>query len=158
MVLTVGLQASDMVGVYGVVEKVVVEPADAPARIQIWGAFALSDQKSGSTYGTAQRGYLYYTCPQGKETICRKEWADLKSMAGTNLAGRSPGPYGCCRTRLTNRTMGVSSAADPTSESQCLAPIAPSFAGAAGLRAIARARPISCQGIIRVSRGSRSLA
>jgi hypothetical protein len=86
MVFTVGLQASDMVGVYGVVEKVVVEPADAPARIQIWGAFALSDQKSGSTYGTAQRGYLYYTCPQGKETICRKEWADLKSMAGTNVA------------------------------------------------------------------------
>ena len=42
MVLTVGLQASDMVGVYGVVEKVVVEPADGPAqRIQIWGAFAL---------------------------------------------------------------------------------------------------------------------
>ena len=86
MVQTVGLQASDMVGVYGVVEKVVVEPADGPAqRIQIWGAFALSDQKSGSTYGPAQRGYLYYTCPQGKESVCRKEWADLKSMAGTNV-------------------------------------------------------------------------
>lgn len=86
MVLTVGLQASDMVGVYGVVEKVVVEPADGPAqRIQIWGAFALSDQKSGSTYGPAQRGYLYYSCPQGKESVCRKEWADLKSMAGTNV-------------------------------------------------------------------------
>jgi hypothetical protein len=86
MILTVGLQASDMVGVYGVVEKVVVEPADGPAqRIQIWGAFALSDQKSGSTYGPAQRGYLYYTCPQGKESVCRKEWADLKSLAGTNV-------------------------------------------------------------------------
>ena len=83
MVLTVGLRASDMVGVYGVVEKVVLEPADAPAqRVQIWGAFALSDQRSGSTYGPAQRGYLYYTCPQGKESVCRKEWADLNSLAG----------------------------------------------------------------------------
>jgi hypothetical protein len=25
---------------------------------------------------------MYYTCPQGKESICRKEWADLKSVAG----------------------------------------------------------------------------
>lgn len=81
--LTVALQASDMVGVYAVVEKVMLEPADAaPERIQIWGAFALADQKSGSTYDPAQRGYMYFTCPQGKESICRKEWADLKSVAG----------------------------------------------------------------------------
>ena len=81
--MTVTLRASDMVGVYGVIEKVVREPADgAPQRIQVWGAFALSDQKSGSTYGPAQRGYLYYTCMAGQETDCRKEWADLESMAG----------------------------------------------------------------------------
>jgi hypothetical protein len=81
MVLAV-VQASDMVGVYAVVEKVTLEPADtAPERIQIWGAFALADQKSGSTYGPAERGYMYFTCPQGKESICRKEWADLKSVA-----------------------------------------------------------------------------
>lgn len=79
----VTLRASDMVGVYAVVEKVVLEPADAaPQRIQIWGAFALSDQKSGSTYGSAQRGYLYYTCPSGQETVCRREWEDLKTVAG----------------------------------------------------------------------------
>jgi hypothetical protein len=85
MMVTVALRASDMVGVYGVVDKVVLEPADGPTqRVQVWGAFALSDQKSGSTYGPAQRGYLYYTCPQGRESICRKEWSDLKSLAGTN--------------------------------------------------------------------------
>lgn len=83
VVLTVALKASDMVGVYGVIEKVVLEPTDAaPERVQIWGAFALSDQNSGSTYGPAQRGYLYYTCPQGKESVCRTEWADMKSLAG----------------------------------------------------------------------------
>lgn len=79
----VTLRASDMVGVYAVVEKVVLEPSDvAPQRIQVWGAFALSDQKSGSSYGPAQRGYLYYTCPQGQESVCRREWEDLKTVAG----------------------------------------------------------------------------
>ena len=82
----VTLRASDMVGVYTVVEKVVLEPADAaPLRVQIWGAFALSDQKSGSTYGPAQRGYLYYTCPAGQEAVCRREWDDLKSVAGKDI-------------------------------------------------------------------------
>jgi len=81
--LTVTLLASDLVGIYTVVDKVVLEPADgAPQRIQVWGAFALADRKPGSNYGPAQRGYLYYTCPQGQETICQKEWADLKTVAG----------------------------------------------------------------------------
>lgn len=86
LALTVLLQASDMVGVYGVVEKVAMEPNEkAPERIQIWGAFALAEGR-GSTYGTAQRGYLYYSCPSGQESICRKEWSDLKSIAGKNTA------------------------------------------------------------------------
>ena len=80
------VQASDMVGIYGVVEKVVVEPNDkAPERIQIWGAFAMAEGR-GSTYGAAQRGYLYNTCPSGQENESRKEWADLKSVAGKGTA------------------------------------------------------------------------
>jgi hypothetical protein len=79
----VTLRASDFVGVYAVVDKVVLEPAEsAPQRIQIWGAFALSDGKSGSNYGPAQRGYLYYECPAGQDAVCRREWTDLKNVAG----------------------------------------------------------------------------
>jgi hypothetical protein len=86
LALTAVLQASDMVGIYGVVEKVVVEPNDkTPERIQIWGAFAIAEGR-GSTYGPAQRGYLYYTCPSGQENVCRKEWSDLKSVAGKGTA------------------------------------------------------------------------
>jgi hypothetical protein len=86
LALTAVLHASDMVGIYGVVEKVVVEPGEnAPERIQIWGAFAMAEGR-GSTYGPAQRGYLYYTCPSGQEAVCRKEWADLKSVAGKGTA------------------------------------------------------------------------
>jgi len=86
LILPIVVHASDMVGIYGVVEKVVVEPSDtAPQRIQIWGAFAMAEGK-GSTYGPAHRGYLYYTCPSGQEAVCRKEWSDLKSVAGKGTA------------------------------------------------------------------------
>jgi len=82
LALSVALRASDMVGIYGIVEKVVLEPSDAaPQRVQVWGAFALAEGR-GSTYQAPQRGYLYYTCPSGQESICRNEWGDLKSLAG----------------------------------------------------------------------------
>jgi len=82
LALSVALRASDMVGIYGIVEKVVLEPSDAaPQRVQVWGAFALAEGR-GSTYQAPQRGYLYYTCPAGQESICRNEWADLRSLAG----------------------------------------------------------------------------
>ena len=78
------VMASDPVGVYAVVERVVLEPSDnSPQRIQVWGAFALADGQSGDGYLPAQRGYLYFTLRPGKEEICKKEWADLKAIAGT---------------------------------------------------------------------------
>jgi hypothetical protein len=87
LAMSVVLHASDRVGIYGVIEKVVFEPSDnAAQRVQVWGAFALADGKSGSTYDAPQRGYLYYTCPSGQESTCRNEWSDLKSVAGKSTA------------------------------------------------------------------------
>jgi hypothetical protein len=80
----VSLRASDRIGIYTIVEKVVFEPSEAaPQRVQIWGVFALADARSGSAYLPPRRGYVYYTIAPGKEEICRKEWADLKAVAGT---------------------------------------------------------------------------
>jgi hypothetical protein len=76
-------RASDPIGAYTVVDKVVLEPADAPTAIQIWGSFALATEQRGSTYGEPVRGYMYYKAPSGKEDVCRKEWNDLKKAAGT---------------------------------------------------------------------------
>lgn len=77
-------QASVPLGVYAVVDKVVLEPAGAEAeRVQIWGTFALWDEAAGLGYRTPQRGYLYYSCSREQLSICRDEWADLKSVAGT---------------------------------------------------------------------------
>lgn len=76
---------SDWTAVYARIDKVVLEPnATTPDRIQIWGAFALASKEDRNSYGHAVRGYLYYSLAPGKETICRKEWADFKAAAGTN--------------------------------------------------------------------------
>lgn len=76
---------SDWTGVYARVDRVVFEPTkNAPQRIQIWGAFAIALRQSGSAYAPAQRGYLYFSIVPGKEESCRKEWADLKKLAGTD--------------------------------------------------------------------------
>jgi hypothetical protein len=77
------LRASDPIGVYAIVDKVVVEPSSGPPqRIQIWGAFALAQPDHPDDYGAAQRGYLYFTCPQGQAEVCRSEWSDVQSVAG----------------------------------------------------------------------------
>jgi hypothetical protein len=81
---TIDLRASDPAGIYAVIEKVVFEPNEnAPERIQVWGAFSLTEGRPGDFYQSPQRGYLYFTVPPGKEAMARKEWADLKSAAGT---------------------------------------------------------------------------
>lgn len=75
--------ASDPVGIYAIVDKVVFEPNDTnPQRIQIWGAFAIAEGY-GYTYKNAERGYLYYKLNSEKPELCRNEWSDLKSVART---------------------------------------------------------------------------
>jgi hypothetical protein len=79
---TATANASDPVGVYAYVDKVVLEPSEGkPERIQIWGGFALAEGR-GDTYAKAKPGYMYFSIKPGEEEICRKEWNDLKTMAG----------------------------------------------------------------------------
>jgi hypothetical protein len=89
------IRASDPLGVYAVVEKVVLEPnRSAPLRIQVWGAFALTDgQKNSDEYKAPEVGYVYYTCPDGQEVVCRNEWADLESVAGKGIGVGYGGRY-----------------------------------------------------------------
>jgi hypothetical protein len=83
---TARLGASDPIGVYAVIEKVVFEPAQGqPERVQVWGAFALSDTRNNDDYGTPQKGYLYFSCPPQQLATCRNEWADLQSVAGKGV-------------------------------------------------------------------------
>ena len=77
-------RASDPVGIYAVVDKVMLSPSTGPAeRIQIWGVFALAQGRGGDDYSPPMRGYMSFTLVKGKENVCRKEWADLKKVAGS---------------------------------------------------------------------------
>lgn len=91
------------VQIYGIVERVVLEPNErAPERIKIWGAFALlyTNQEPlaeyhgrGSPYDP-NRGYLYFKLPPAArgdtkklaQEAAKREWADLKAVAGTGQA------------------------------------------------------------------------
>src|SRR6266550_1702147 len=77
-------RASDPTGIYAFVDRVVFEPSEAtPERIQVWGGFALAKTENRNDYHDAERGCLYFKLRPGDEAVCQKEWADLKSVAGT---------------------------------------------------------------------------
>ena len=80
------VNASGPIAVYALVDKVVFEPnADKPQRIRISGVFITAEDRSNaySAYSAPQRGYLYFALPNGAEELALREWADLKSVAGT---------------------------------------------------------------------------
>jgi hypothetical protein len=76
------LDASEIVGIYALVDRVVLEPTSQPERIQIWGVFATNRDSANP-----KRGYLYFRLPAGFQgdvnEIAKKEWADLQAVAGT---------------------------------------------------------------------------
>ena len=90
---TVVHSASGQAQIIGVIERVVFEPnAEAPTRVQLWGAFTIGEYipargLTGWT-GERKRGYLYFALPDDSTHIenARREWADLKSVAGTKQA------------------------------------------------------------------------
>jgi hypothetical protein len=78
-------RASDPIGIYALIDKVVLEPNDtAPERIQIWGTFSLAKPGGAQDqYEAPQRGYLYYKLNPEQKSASDKEWSDLKSVAGS---------------------------------------------------------------------------
>jgi hypothetical protein len=94
------VSASGPVGIYGIVTRVVFEPNEtAPERLQVWGSFAYVENSSTRGGGAplvsnAERGYLYFKLPaivpgfveQHQIDLVKREWADLKAVAGTGQA------------------------------------------------------------------------
>jgi hypothetical protein len=78
---------SDPIGIFGVVDKVVLLPDAAnPTTIQLWGVFSLSENVGGDHYKPAQRGYLYFSMDQSRSRQVSAEWADLQKLAGKGEA------------------------------------------------------------------------
>jgi hypothetical protein len=85
--------ASGPVGIFGVIERVVFEPDEATAeRVQVWGAFVYADGGEATETSPVGRGYLYFRLPAsslarpGELDLVRREWQDLKAVAGTGQA------------------------------------------------------------------------
>jgi hypothetical protein len=80
------VRASGPIGVYALVDKVAFEPgSDKPERIRISGVFIVAEETpdNSTVYSALQRGYLYFALPKDREELARREWTDLKSVAGT---------------------------------------------------------------------------
>src|SRR5262245_22109735 len=87
-------RASDPVGIYAVIDKVVVEPSTGDVeRVQLWGVFAVA-QGGGDNYSPPARGYMSFTLPKQKQDVARKEWKDLQKMAGTKQVVAFGARYG----------------------------------------------------------------
>jgi hypothetical protein len=80
--------ASGPIGIYGIIERVVFEPDEQTAqRIQVWGAFAYAEPGAPTTISPVVRGYLYFQLPESDPAdVARREWSDLKAVAGTTQA------------------------------------------------------------------------
>ena len=77
------LSASDPAAVYARVDRVALAPSpEAPDTIQVWGVFSIATPDNRNDYQAPQAGYLYFKLA-GDPTLARREWADLKSVAGT---------------------------------------------------------------------------
>jgi len=92
------------VQIYGIVERVLFEPNERmPERIKVWGSFALlyANQEpvvefrgQGDSPYAPHKGFLYFKLPpvapgdtkKSAQEAAKKEWADLKSVAGTGQA------------------------------------------------------------------------
>jgi hypothetical protein len=93
------LRASDLIGVYGIVDRVehsgsrgtrgaAVQKAGI---VQIWGTFVVAvpppqdvpNYAPSAAYSAPKKGYLLYACPPGRLDVCTAEWNDLASVAGT---------------------------------------------------------------------------
>ena len=92
---------SDPIGIYGIIDRVVLTPDTAnPSAIQLWGAFALSENVPGDNYRPAQRGYLYFSMDQARSQQIRAEWSDLKHLAGSGTPVGFGAKYSRTPTRL----------------------------------------------------------
>ncbi len=86
LAIAAGLQlahASGPIAVYALVDSVTFEPnGEHPERIRVNGVFITAEARS-DLYSTPQRGYVYFTLPPQNKELALREWADLKSVAGT---------------------------------------------------------------------------
>ncbi len=75
------------IGIYAVIDAVTFEPdGPSPNFIRISGVFVVPVPISSGQYKSPQKGFLYFRIPSGMEQATRKDWNELKTVAGTGRA------------------------------------------------------------------------
>jgi hypothetical protein len=110
------------IGIYAVIDAVTFEPdGPSPNFVRISGVFVVPVPISSGQYGSPQRGYLYFRIRPGMEQATRKDWNELKTVAGTRRAvgfaqywvPNPPDPQGNSATSLEVRVHTDGEAASP---------------------------------------------
>jgi hypothetical protein len=78
--LSSALAKNTTVGIYAIVSQVMFEPNDC---VRISGIFVVPVRMSSGAYQKPQRGYLYLTFEPGAEQAIRRDWNELKAIAGS---------------------------------------------------------------------------
>ncbi len=72
------------IGIYAVIDQVTFEPdGPSPNFIRVSGLLVVPVSMSSGQYRSPQKGYLYFRIRPGMEQETRKDWNELKSIAGT---------------------------------------------------------------------------
>lgn len=72
------------IGIYAIVDNVTFEPnSSSPDFVRISGVFVVPVPMSSGSYRRPQRGFLYFRIAPGKEQATRRDWSELRTVAGT---------------------------------------------------------------------------
>jgi hypothetical protein len=72
------------IGIYAIVDQMTFEPDDgSPNSVRISGIFVVPVRMSSGNYHRPQRGYLYFRIAPGTEQATRRDWRELKTLAGS---------------------------------------------------------------------------
>ena len=72
------------IGIYAIVDQVTFEPETGPPHsVRISGIFVVPIPMSSGNYRSPQRGYLYFRIAPRTEQATRRDWSELKTLAGS---------------------------------------------------------------------------
>lgn len=131
-------RASDGQGVYARPTAVAFEPPDPNLALRIRIDGVVTTAISGGCYAPPACGYLYYSCREGEEALCREQWKEIAAAAS---AGRCAS-FG---SRWTSTMAGLVYANNGRLRSATEAPAAPDqYPASTGLGVVT----LDCGGVI----------
>lgn len=72
------------IGIYAVIDQVTFDQdGPSPNSVRISGVFMVPVPMFSGSFRSPERGYLYFRAAPGAEQAARKDWKQLKALAGT---------------------------------------------------------------------------